>query len=293
MGRGPPVPGAGVNDDTAPTPTCPICGHDRDDWTTCPGCVRAVDTMLGELLDLHALAGDPAHLLPAQRGADTGHSSERPLGVNVAALDLAHGESLLGVLASWERWWREHLGHSTPTTPEDGPRHPRWPRWAPTDAPHVLSRTVAYLRAQWPTMAALVEPPPDEFAHEVRALHRNALNALSLTRFDLDPDPAAKEPPDYTVPCPGCGLTIGMHRQPRTVDGHHDTVRMNCERCGWHGTGEWLIRVAVASGARPAMSLAQVMDHYQVTERTVRRWVVGGRLEHRRGMYVARHADES
>jgi hypothetical protein len=151
---------------------------------------------------------------------------------------------------------------------------------------------VGFLRAWWPRAAAVVEPPPDEFADEVHCLHRDALTALRMTSFDIDPNPNAQEPPDYTLPCPGCGQRIGMHRAPLDTP-IGDTAHVNCARCGWHGTGEWLIRVAIASGARPAMTLRQVMDFHAVTERTVRRWVEVGRFEVRHGLYRARHADNA
>lgn len=277
-------------DECAGTPRCLTCRgvQHRETWGCCDGCVARVDAQLGELLELHALASLPEYLVPAWGGTGGGHGSERPLGVNVAALDLASGEHALGVLESWERWWREHWDLS-PYGPASAAYAARCGRQAPRLASTPTSRTLTgvtgFLRAWWPRAALVVEPPPEEFAQEVHRLHRDALAALRLTPFDLDPDPQAKEPPDYTLPCPGCGQRIGMHRAPLDTP-IGDTARVNCDRCGWHGTGEWLIRVALASGARPAMTLRQVMGHYGVTQGTIRNMVARGDLIKRGDMYT-------
>jgi hypothetical protein len=66
--------------------------------------------MLGELLDLHALAHDVEYLLPRTSGngvGPIGGSRERPIGINVDALDLDLGNDALAILEEWERWWRE------------------------------------------------------------------------------------------------------------------------------------------------------------------------------------------
>lgn len=280
--------------DCADRPKCVVCAPRRTthlpDWGTCAHCVTDVDRALASILDLHTRAA--AELAPRTAGDHTltGVPGSRPP-LDIGALDVHLGHDTLAVLEQWERWWRETLNLApyglasaayAARTREKGPSSPATVEVDSTPTSRTLVGVVRFLRAQWPGMAERVEPPPDEFADEVRRLERQALAALGWSRFDVDPDPDATEPPDYAVPCPGCGGSIGMRRQPRD---HHDTVPINCPRCGWHGTGEWLIRVAIASGARPAMSLAQVVDHYQVTERTVRRWVQSGRLECRRGMY--------
>jgi hypothetical protein len=251
--------------------------------------------MLGQLVELHALAQDPEALFPRVGGhGHMGARREPPAPLSIAALDVSLGADMLGVLESWERWWREHArmapwGEASAAyaarTRENGPRSHGTPGLDSTPTSRTLVGCVGFLRAQWPTFAAMVEPPPDEFAAEVRALHREAMTALSMSRFDLDPDPLAVEPPDYTIPCPHCAVPIGMRRAPHD-DERPDTTHINCDRCGWHGTAPWLIRVSIAAGARPAMSLHQVREHYGVTERTVRRWVASGRLERRRGMYL-------
>jgi hypothetical protein len=281
---------------TEPEPACPVCARPNPDrtWAVCAHDAQAVDQWLREILDLHALVrcSPLTYLLPGTTGdsAPIGAHRDPPLPLDLAALDLLTGESILrGMdaddmgLEDWAVDWRHWLGHSGHGMATEHDR----------TAAQTLSGVIRYLRANWPLMARSAaaggHPAVDEFHADVRAIRARAWAALRLIPSDLDHD--LDPPADYTLPCPGCGLRIEMRRAPRdTPPG--ETAQVNCGRCGWHGTGEWLIRVAIASGARPEMTLRQVMDIHGVTERTVRRWVADGRLELRRGLYRTRHAED-
>jgi hypothetical protein len=261
--------------------------------------------MLGELLDLHALAHDVEYLLPRTSGngvGPIGGSRERPIGINVDALDLDMGNDALAILEEWERWWREHWDLA-PYGEASSARllAPYSDASAGVDSTPTsrnLTGTVAFLRARWPIASQVIEPPPDEFAHEVRKLHSRALAALALTRFDIDPDPEAVEPWDYTIACPAdlgdrlCNHSIGMRRQPRPVDGGKpEPVRVNCPRCGSHWDTRTLFIVALAAGTRVELTLAEAREHYGCTERTIRRKVAAGLLTHHKGRYRIGHAE--
>jgi hypothetical protein len=221
-------------DDDAPRPACPCCHRPGDTWHVCVGCVTRVDTQLGELLDLHALA--PLHLQPGSSGDHTltGVAGSRPP-CNLAALDVALGEEALGILEGWERWWREHWS----LTPYGVASAVYAARSAPSGAglgstatSRTLTGVVGFLRAWWPRAAEVVEPPPDEFADEVRRLWVTARSALQL-----------HEPAPWTVACPtdGCGKRLRVEHDGRTA-------LVRCPRCGVERTLPTLMMLAREDG---------------------------------------------
>jgi hypothetical protein len=269
-----------THDIPAPTPACPIC-HRLDpngrSWACCVGCVQRTDRMLVDILEAHALASLPEYLIPSRSGDGAGPvsgSHERPIGLDVAVLDLALGEDQLAVLEQWERWWREHWGLS-PYGEASGSRlivhvsHGTY-ELASTPTSRNLTGTVGFLRAWWPTASGVNEPPPEEFASEVRHLHGRALTALRMT-----------EPKPTTIACPADldNGSICGHRIPLTGDGND----LYCTRCGTRWTTARLLLVAAVSGARVEISVEDAAHHYGVTTRTVRRMIERGEL--RRASY--------
>jgi hypothetical protein len=204
-------------------------------WGCCAGCVTSVDRMLAELLDLHALANHPAALMPKAGEPGTGGARrDPPPPLDIDALDLAVGEHLLGVLESWERWWREAFtltpyGEATEALPRP---------YRPGNV--TLMHVVGFLRTWWPRAAQVLEPPPDEFAQEVRGLHRGAVAALRLA-----------EPAAWSIACPtdGCGNRLRVEH-----DGRDAVLR--CHRCHVERTVAQLLNVARSEG-RPCWVDAQ------------------------------------
>lgn len=265
-----------MNDESgqdAPVPQCPVC-HRPDpggqSWATCAMCVGAVDRMLNELLECHSLASLPEYLIPTATGDGAGPvsgSHERPIGLDVAVLDLALGEDQLAVLEQWERWWREVFG-LVPYGVASGDRLERAVSHGSAEEV-ALCGVIGWLRSYWPTAALVTEPPPEEFAHEVRQLHTRALTALRMT-----------EPKPTTIACPA-DLDTGLcgHRIPLT-GGQDD---LYCKRCGTRWTTNRLLLVAAVSGARVEISVDDAAHHYGVSRATVYRMVNRGEL--RRGRY--------
>jgi hypothetical protein len=247
---------------------------------------------LAGILDLHIMAA--TCLEPGTTGADgpIGLHRDPPIPVDIGALDLSHGEGVLGILEAWERWWREHWGlapygeassarlivHVSHGTAE----------LASTATSRNLSGTVRFLRARWPIAAQVVEPPPDEFADEVLRLHRECLAALHRIPSDLDMD--LDPPPDYVLECPtdDCHNRIPMTRQYLSVDGRRPPeVTLSCNRCGAHWSTTRLLLLASVSGTRVEISVEVAATHYGVTAGTVRRMVQRGQLRRgRRGFVV-------
>jgi hypothetical protein len=256
-----------------PQPSCPVCRRPDpggQSWATCAMCVQRVDQQLGELLEAHALASLPEYLIPSRSGDGAGPvsgSHERPIGLDVAVLDLALGEDQLAVLEQWERWWREHWG-LTPYGEASGSRLERAVSHGSAEEV-TLCGVVGWLRVWWPTAATVVDPPPEEFAHEVRQLHARALTALRMV-----------EPKPTTIACPA-DLDDGLcgHRIPLTGDG----ADLYCKRCGTRWTTARLLLVAAVSGARVEISVEDAMHHYGCSRSTITRMLARGQL--RRGRY--------
>jgi hypothetical protein len=197
-----------------------------------------VDRLLGELLEAHALASHPAYLIPSSSGDGAGPvtgSHERPIGLDVAVLDLALGEDQLAVLEQWERWVREVFG-LVPYGVASGSRLEASQSHG-TAEEVTLCGVVGFLRSYWPTWAQRTEPPPEEFAHEVRQLHSRALTALRMV-----------EPKPWTFPCPAdlptgalCGYRLKVAHDGRDLAIH-------CPRCQTTWTLQRLVMVGRAAG---------------------------------------------
>lgn len=244
-----------------PRPACPVChrpdphGHS---WACCAGCVADVDAMLGEILDLKAQACDPENLARGRSG-DTGPIGahrDPPPPLNMAVLEIGLGEDALGVLESWERWWREEFPELAPYGEASehrlivAHRHER-----ATDV--TLSGVVTFLRARWPLAASLVEPPPEEFAAEVRALWVKARRALGR-----------HEPPPWTVPCPSIHPDTGAPCGKRLpVEDYGAGLRLHCNSCGADWTTDRLLLVAKADGRAVWVDAETAADRLGTTRR--------------------------
>lgn len=269
------------------SPRCVVCHRERPAWGVCQGCLTCVDRMLGDLLDLHALASAPAALEPG-RGSDPGPIGahrDPPLPLDLAALDLALGEVQLGVLESWERWWREAFSLSpygpasagyASRTREDRRYAPSAPGLGSTATSRTLAGVVGFLRAWWPRAASVVEPPPEEFAQEVRHLHTQAKAALRL-----------HEPAPWTVPCPAdhpdhpaqeCGYRLHIDHDGRELV-------MRCPRCRSVWTVDRLLLVAAAAGRGVWVDADTAAARLGTTPRGLAPMVRAGRLQHRYGRY--------
>jgi hypothetical protein len=263
----------------------------------CATCVTHVDAALAGILQLHHMAA--RRLTPDTNGNDgpIGLHRDPPLPLDLGALDLSHGEGVLGVLEAWERWWREHWGlanygeasasrlivHVSHGTAE----------LASTATSRNLSGTVRFLRARWPIAATVVEPPPGEFADEILRLHRECLAALHRIPSDLDMD--IDPPPDYVLECPtdDCHNRIPMTRMPRPVEGEKpEPVSVSCAKCGARWTTPRLLLVAAVSGTRVEITVDDAATHYGVTAGTVRRMVQRGDLHRGRRGYVVMGGQE-
>jgi hypothetical protein len=213
-----------------------------------------------DLIDLQAAAGD--NLLPSQGG--DGRSTERTLGINIAALDVAAGWDAIAVLEAWERIWREDYG----LVPYGIASATRDPRPAPT-----LLGIVKFLTTHL-ERSCIEHPAVDEFAHEVRALYRRAQHAAGLSKRVA-----------WRVTCPADveGEECGRQLMVSGEDFGGDVV---CRGCGTTWPVERLLRVVAASHhAELWLDPEAAAEWLGVHVATLRRWSKQGRLRREHGRY--------
>ncbi|OKI22225.1 hypothetical protein [Streptomyces sp. CB03911] len=197
-------------------PSCCICHRELSEAEqaryVCRICQDVIGRQLAELPNLYAELGE--HLEPASQapaGYVTGGPVEAPLPLSESALSLTAAGGILTVLATWERDWREELG------------------WDTVARPATLATVVTFLRANllWAVHAHYAI---DEFAGDVRRLHRAATRATSgPVEPPADVGRCPRTDPDRDRPCGG-----RLELPPGGT-----TVR--CSRChtGW-GELQWL-----------------------------------------------------
>ena len=240
--------------------TCVICQYE----TKRMACDRCEAKMRRQLDDLPRLMEQAsANLIPGQGG--DGRSTERTLGINVAALDVAAGFDAIAVLESWERIWREDYGLSqyglaTATLPDDR-------------AATLLRHLVAFL-GSWLAKSCTEHPAIDDFAAELRQVHRSSQQAAGQTRRTA-----------WRVTCPAdtddgeCGTVL-------IVSGEDFDGSITCRGCRTTWPTERLLRVVASSKDSELWLDAEAASRWLgVNTRTLRRWAAEGVIRRSGGRY--------
>jgi hypothetical protein len=215
---------------------------------------------LSDILEYQALAGD--NLLPGQGG--DGRSTERTLGINIAALDTSAAFDAIAVLESWERIWREDYG-LTPYGPASAEREPT-PR-------ATLVGIVTFLQS-WLGKTCTEHPAVDEFAHELRGVHRASQQAAGQTRRAA-----------WRVTCPS-DTEDGECGQQLRVSGEDFGGQVTCRSCRTTWPVERLLRVVASSRmAELWLDPEAASEWLGIGERTLRTWAREGRIRRENGRY--------
>ena len=238
---------------------CTICQRSSDRFA-CERCEHQMRLQLGEVLDFQAMAAD--NLLPGQGG--DGRATERTLGVNIAALDLVGAFDAIAVLESWERIWREDYG-LTPYGPASAEREP-----TPTAS---LTGIVNFLQS-WLSKSCSEHPAVDEFAAELRGVHRASQQAAGQTRRAA-----------WRVTCPA-DTDDGECATQLRVSGEDFGGHVSCRGCGTTWPVERLLRVVASSQhAELWLDPEAASEWLGISERTLRLWAREGRLQRANGRY--------
>jgi hypothetical protein len=241
---------------------CVICQHNTDRYA-CTKCQRRISDHLGDIVNYAALAED--ELLPG-RGGD-GRSTERSLGIRLQALDLVSGHTVLPILESWERMFREEWGYAPwgPTSLERGKGQQDQPT-------AYLTGTVAFLRGNLDRICQ--HAAVDDFSSEITQVWRQAREA------------ARQQPRQaWRVTCPAdaddgeCGNVL-------RITGEDFGREVTCKACRttWP-TDRLLMVVATSTQARLWVDAAAINTMAGLTDRTLRRWAKEGRISRQGGLY--------
>jgi hypothetical protein len=240
---------------------CVICQHSTDRYA-CNKCQRRISDHLSDIVNYAALAEN--ELLPG-RGGD-GRSTERSLGIRLQALDLVSGHTVLPILESWERMFREEWGYAPwgPTSLERG-------QGKPDQATAYLTGTVAFLRANLDRICE--HAAVDDFHHEVTKCYYEARSAANH-----QPRQA------WRVNCPAdiegaeCGHSLRITGQDIDND-------IRCRACGSDWNLRRLLLVAIASGVPIWVDLETAADYFAVHPGTLRKWAKAEQIKRSGSQY--------
>lgn len=238
---------------------CTICQR-ATERMACQRCETIMRQQLSHIVEYQALAED--NLIPG-RGGD-GRATERTLGINVAALDTVGAFDAIAVLESWERIWREDYG-LTPYGPASAERQPT--------AAATLVGIVNFLQS-WLSKSCSEHPAIDEFAAELRNLHRASQQAAGQTSRAA-----------WRVTCP-TDLEDGECGTRLRVSGEDFGGHVTCRSCSTTWPVERLLRVVASSQhAQLWLDPEAASQWLGISERTLRLWAREGRIQRANGRY--------
>lgn len=245
---------------------CAICARNdiSAEQVACQRCASRINTQLTDILEFYALAEKA--LLPGQSGE--GRSTERPLGVRVNALDFVCGFTVVDILESWEKAWRDHYGLA-PYGPASSIRNAGRP-----DQPKInLTHIVAFLK-MWLPNACTDYPAMDDFAQEVRDCHQAARTAAGITQRQA-----------WTVTCPA-STDDGDCGRPLKITGEDFDASITCRSCNTTWTVQRLMRVAVTDPNSDIWCAPEdAADYLGIHPGTLRKWATAGKIARRHGLY--------
>lgn len=239
--------------------TCLICQRPTERFA-CDRCEAMMRRQLSDVLEYQALAGD--NLVPGQGG--DGRATERTLGINIAALDTSAAFDAIAVLESWERVWREDYG-LTPYGPASAEREP---------TPEATLVGIVNFLQSWLSKTCSEHPAVDEFASELRTLHRQMQQAAGQTRRAA-----------WRVTCP-TDMDDGECGQRLKVSGDDFGGQVTCRACQTTWPVERLLRVVASSRmAELWLDPEAASEWLGVHSATLRKWAKHGRIKRSHGRY--------
>jgi hypothetical protein len=264
---------------------CTICQHETAQMA-CVKCERRMHRQLREILDYVALA--ETNLVPGQGVG--GRGTERPIGIRVDALDLVAGFDVLPQLESWERLFREDYklakygqisGQRARVVMVTMPAHDGRSIPPQIAISGYISGTVTFLQ-QWLPRICADHAAVDEFAHELRQLHRQAQAASGQSPRT-----------SWNVACPSdtddgeCGNRLKVNGE--DFDGH-----VTCRQCKTTWPVQRLLLVAASSTTSAIMLDPEAAARmYNVSTKTLQRWAKDGRIHKEHGRYDVRQIQQA
>lgn len=238
---------------------CTLCNHDTINGSLCNRCHAKIHSQLDDLIEYWVGAHD--ELLPSQTGSG-GRSSERTIGLNVAALSFIAGHDILAFLHGWEAIIREDRGLTPPALVAK-----------PSSLESEIRDAIAFAQSHlaWSATQDWIS----DFTKELREIHGQGMAAarrfVEKTR---------------KIPCPaetGEGACSNL----LTINAEDPLEIFECRRCKSQWTTLRLIAVAM-SGKQSVWLDAEALAKWMgISERHVRRLAQKHRLPKRGELYEA------
>jgi hypothetical protein len=248
---------------------CVICQHKTAN-NLCHKCENRTRTHLNEIITYTKHAAK--ELAPSQTGE--GRTTERSLGINLDALDLIAGNTVLPILESWEAMYRAEWQY-----PPLGPVTLARAQGQPDQTIAYLTGTVTFLKHNLDKIAT--HETVKDFTTEIGSCWYQARNA------------ARRQPRQaWRVTCPTdtnrgeCGNTL-------RITGQDFDNEITCRTCQTTWPTERLLRVVASSQDAEIWVDSQAAARQTgVPESTLRRWAKQGKIKRRGTMYEYKNLND-
>jgi len=233
---------------------CTICGRKTERPGACNRCTIKVRTQIAELPQLHKESKQ--FLQPSRTGSGTA-STERSIGINVAALDFTMATELLRTLHAWESTIRFDRKLTRPAM---------LMKEATTESEVLASATFHLTHLEW----SLAQAWAAEFAHEIKIIH--AKGRAATKRFSEQP---------RRIPCPSddCKKYV-------VIDADNLTAEVSCFGCKQQWTVLRLIALAMSNPSKTFfLDVEAIAMWLGITEREVYRTIKKNDIQRRGSLY--------
>jgi hypothetical protein len=233
---------------------CTICDKKTENPGACTRCATKVRNQIGELPQLHKEARQ--FLQPSRTGSGTA-STERSIGINVAALDFTMATELLRTLHAWESTIRYQRSLTRPAMLIR----------EPTIEGEVLASATFHLtHLDW----SLGQEWAADFAHQIQLMH--AKGRAAAKRFSEQP---------RRIPCPtdDCKKHV-------VIDADNLTAEVACFGCKQQWTVLRLIALAMSNPSKTFyLDVEAIAMWLGITEREVYRTIKKNDIQRRGSLY--------
>jgi hypothetical protein len=233
---------------------CTICAKKTERAGACNRCSIKVRTQIAELPQLHKEAKQ--FLQPSRTGSGA-VSTERSIGINIAALDFTMATELLRTLHSWESMIRFDRKLTPPALIM---------KEQTTDGEVLATVTFHLTHLDW----SIQQTWAADFAHEIQIIH--AKGRAAAKRFSEQP---------RRIPCPSdeCSKYV-------VIDADNLTAEVACFGCKQQWTVLRLIALAMSNPSKTFyLDVEAIAMWLGITEREVYRTIKKNDIQRRGSLY--------
>jgi hypothetical protein len=236
------------------TAICVLCNKSATQGGICHKCERRILMQLDDLMEFWKAAHE--ELLPGRSG-NGGSSSERTIGVNVAALSFVAGDDILGMLHEWEKLIREDRKLTPPALIVKK-----------STLAEEIKDAVDFAKLHLPWSGT--QPWIDDFAKELKELHKTGMSAAKawVSKAKM-------------IPCPA-ELADGQCNQVLKINADDPLAIFGCRKCDTQWTTLRLVAVALSDRTREIWVDSEAIANWVgMSQRNVQRIVKDQKIARR------------